>query len=81
MVDTKAHKKEEKEGRQIKFKRKYHRSAAKQRSLFWLLFLLAFVIYLVYFFSQLGKDKKDEETHSAVYRMAVQPAERPSAQF
>jgi len=48
-------KKEEREGRKIKFKRQRSKSTAKARSLFWLIFLLAGVIYLLIFLSQLGR--------------------------
>ena len=48
-------KKEKREGRRIKFQRKTSRAAAKTRSIFWLLILLALVIYLIIFFSRLGR--------------------------
>lgn len=48
-------KKEEREGRRIKFQRKTTRAVAKQRSLIWLLLMLALVVYFVVFLSRLGK--------------------------
>lgn len=47
--------KEEREGRRIKFKRKITKTAAKRRSLLWLIMLLALVIYMIYFLNRLGK--------------------------
>ena len=47
-------KKEEREGRRIKFVRKTTKSAAKTRSLVWLVVLVGLVIYLIYFLSRLG---------------------------
>ncbi len=41
-------KKEEKEGRRIKFQRKTRRSTAKMRSLVWLFILLGLVVYVIY---------------------------------
>lgn len=41
-------KKEEREGRHIKFQRKTRRSTAKMRSLVWLFILLGLVIYVIY---------------------------------
>jgi hypothetical protein len=41
-------KKEEKEGRRIKFKRTLTRKRAKSRSLVWLVMLLAIVFYILY---------------------------------
>ena len=48
-------KKEEREGRRIKFKRQRSKSAAKTRSLIYLVVLLAMVVYLIYFLSRLGR--------------------------
>lgn len=49
-------KKEEKEGRRLKFKRKTTKSSAKVSSLIWLITLLALVIYMIYFLSSLGRN-------------------------
>ena len=46
-------KKEEKEGRQIKFKRERSKSAARTRSLINLFILLGIIIYLIYFLSRI----------------------------
>ena len=50
-------KKEEREGRRIKFKRSYHtaKARAKQRSLIWLLILAGFIYYLITIFTRMGK--------------------------
>ena len=48
-------KKEEREGRHIKFKRKTTRAVAKQRSIIWLFLMLALVIYFVIFLGRMGK--------------------------
>jgi hypothetical protein len=47
--------KEEQAPHKIKFKRTYRRRAAKQRSLLWLIVLLAFVIYFLHFLTRLGR--------------------------
>ncbi|MBN2030952.1 hypothetical protein JW824_12000 [bacterium] len=47
-------KKEEKEGRRIKFQRKTRKSTAKMRSLVWLFILLALVVYAIYFFGRMA---------------------------
>lgn len=47
--------KERREGHQIKFKQGMTKSAHKQRSIFYLIFLLGFVIYIIYYLSRLGK--------------------------
>ena len=47
--------KEEREGRHIKFQRKTTKAVAKQRSIVWLILMLALVIYFIVFLSRLGK--------------------------
>jgi hypothetical protein len=47
--------KEEREGHKIKFKRTHLKQKAERRSLIWLFVLLAFVFYLIHFFSRLGR--------------------------
>ena len=44
-------KKEEKEGRRIKFKRTLSSKSARNQSIVWLVILLALVVYFVYFLS------------------------------
>ncbi len=44
-------KKEEKEGRRIKFKRTLSRKSARNQSIIWLVILLALVVYFIYFLS------------------------------
>jgi cell wall assembly regulator SMI1 len=46
--------KEKKTGHQIKFRRHFSKASIRARSLVWLLFLLALVIYLVLFFIRLS---------------------------
>jgi hypothetical protein len=46
--------KEEKEKRQIKFKRRSSRASIRARSIFWLLFLLVLVIYLIISFVRMS---------------------------
>jgi len=46
-------KKNEKEGKGIKFKRNRSRSAAKLRSIFWLIFLVALILYIILFLGQM----------------------------
>jgi len=48
-------KKEEREGRRIKFKRKTSKSDARTRSLIWLFFLVLVVLYVIYFVGKLGR--------------------------
>lgn len=48
-------KKEEREGRRIKFKRQGSRRNAKTQSLFWLLFLLVLVLYFIVYLGRLGR--------------------------
>lgn len=48
-------KKEEREGRHIKFQRKTTRSVAKQRSILWLILMLFLVVYFILFLGRLGK--------------------------
>lgn len=49
-------KKEEQEGKKIKFKRNKSKAAARNRSLIWLFFLILIVIYLIYFVGKLGQN-------------------------
>ena len=50
-------KKEEREGKRIKFKRSYNlaKARAKQRSIIWLIVLVGFVLYFLHFLSRVGK--------------------------
>ena len=53
-------KKEEREGRRIKFKRTRTRAQARTRSLIWLFILFFLVVYVIIFLSRLGR-LSDEE--------------------
>ncbi len=47
--------KEEREGHRIKFKRQRSRAMMKHRSIFWMMLLVALILYLMWFLGRLGR--------------------------
>jgi hypothetical protein len=69
-------KKEEREGRRIKFKRTRTRAQARSRSLIWLITLLFLIIYLILFFNQMRRRTEDRLPEEGQISESILPGGR-----
>ncbi len=66
-------KKEEREGRRIKFKRVRTKTQAKTRSLIWLFTLVFLIVYLILFFNQMKRRSEDEIPEEGAISRVIGP--------